>query len=720
MIEYYASCPKGFEQLLAEEITTLGGEFKRETVGGIWFLGNLSVAYRVCLWSRLASKILLPLAKSSVKNDQELYELVSTIPWEDHLSPQGRLWVDFTGTNHSIRNSQFGALKVKDAIVDRMRDRCGARPSVDKDSPNLIINVRLSKGNATVSLDLTGEGLHRRGYRLRQGIAPLKENLAAALLYRSRWPEIAAADGALLDPMCGSGTILIEAALMAADMAPGLKRSSFAFEHWLNHANDVWLELRQEAFDRIKIDKIPEIRGYDFNRTVIEAAEFNIAQAGLIGKVRVIAKPLEAFVKPTHKPIDTGLVLTNPPYGERLGDLDKLIPLYKQLGTSLRDEFVGWKAGVFTGNPDAAKNMGLRSNKKYKLFNGSIEAELLLFDVNETQFVNAPAPDRILTRPSDPYKVTEGAKMLINRLAKNKKQLNKWLKKNEIECYRLYDADMPEYSAAVDIYGDHVHIQEYQAPKSVAEEKAEQRFNDIVAAVKQELQQDESKISIKQRRRNRGKQQYERLDANTEERPPVYIEESGAEFEINLWDYLDTGLFLDHRPVRLKIREMARDKKFLNLFCYTATASVHAAIGGAKETVSVDLSNTYLNWAKRNFQLNRLRSDNHRFEQGDCVQWLNHCREGFDLIMLDPPSFSNSKKTDTVLDIQRDHVDMINRCMDILLPGGVLIFSNNLRSFKLDSGLSEQYDVEDYTKKSLDPDFARNAKIHSCWFIRKK
>ncbi len=720
MIEYYASCPKGLEQLLAEEITQLGGEFKRETIGGIWFLGGLSVAYRVCLWSRLANKVLLPLVKSSVANDKDLYELIASVPWEDHLSPNGRLWVDFAGTNRFIRNSQFGALKVKDAIVDRIRDRFGVRPSVDKENPNLIINVRLSKGKATVSIDLSGDSLHRRGYRLRQGFAPLKENLAAALLYRCRWPEIAADDGALLDPMCGSGTILIEAAMMAADIAPGLKRSSFAFEHWLNHSNDVWLELREQAQERINLDKIPEIRGYDFNRAVLEAAEFNVAQAGLIGKVRVTAKPLAAFKKPTHKPIDTGLVLTNPPYGERLGDLEQLIPLYRQLGTSLREEFVGWKAGVFTGNPDAAKNMGLRSNKKYKLYNGSIEAELLLFDVNETQFVNAPAPEHILTRPSDPYKVTEGAKMLINRLAKNKKQLGKWLNKNEIECYRVYDADMPEYSAAVDIYGDHVHIQEYQAPKSVDEEKVKQRFNDIVAAVKQELQGDESKISIKQRRRNKGKQQYERLNERADRRELMIVEESGARFEINLWDYLDTGLFLDHRPVRLKIRELSRGKKFLNLFCYTATASVHAAIGGAKETVSVDLSNTYINWSKRNFELNRLVSKNHRFEQADCVQWLNECRDGFDLILLDPPSFSNSKKTETVLDIQRDHVSMINRCMDLLLPGGLLIFSNNLRSFKLDESSLSNFDIENYTKKSLDPDFARNQKIHNCWLIRNK
>ncbi len=717
MYEFYANCPKGLEQLLQKEVIDLGGEFKRETVGGIWFESELATAYRICLWSRIANKVFLQLISAKVTTAEDLYECVSEIAWQDHISPNGKLWVDFQGSNRSIRNSQFGAVKVKDAVVDRLRNQFSVRPDVDKQSPNLIINARLAKGKLSLLLDLCGESLHRRGYRLDQGAAPLKENLAAGILYRSNWPNIAAQGGCLLDPMCGSGTFLIEAAMIAADMAPGLKRPVFAFEHWLNHENDHWLALREEARARIDLDKIPEIRGYDSDKRVLDAAQNNIERAGFYNKVRVLPKPLQEFKKPTHAELTPGLIITNPPYGERLGELEQLAGLYADLGNRLKTEFMGWQAGVFTGNPDAGKFMGLRSHKKYKLFNGTIPAELLMFDINEQSVVNAPPPIETLTSPRDPYKITEGAKMVINRLQKNLKHLGKWRDKQNVTCYRLYDADMPEYSAAIDVYGDYVHVQEYQAPKSIDEEKAQARLNDIIAAVKQVIQPDLEKTSIKTRRRNKGKSQYERLDSDKSN--AITCTEGSATFEINLWDYLDSGLFLDHRPIRQYIYEHAHNKKFLNLFCYTATASVHAALGGAKETVSVDMSKTYLNWAERNFRLNKLVSSKHRFEQADCLEWLTQCREGFDMIFLDPPTFSNSKRIQQVLDVQRDHVSLIKRCMELLNPGGLLIFSNNLRGFKLDAQALEKYTVKDYTQQSLDPDFKRNSKIHHCWLIEQ-
>ncbi|WP_317928693.1 bifunctional 23S rRNA (guanine(2069)-N(7))-methyltransferase RlmK/23S rRNA (guanine(2445)-N(2))-methyltransferase RlmL [Halioxenophilus sp. WMMB6] len=718
MHEFFSTCPKGLEPLLQQEVVSLGGEFQRETVGGVWFLASLAVSYRVCLWSRIANKVYLPLAVKPVTTAEQLYEVVADIPWEDHINPSGSLWIDFRGTNKYLRDTQFGALKAKDALVDRIRSRFGERPSVAKQNPDLTLSLRLAKGQLTVLLDLCGESLHRRGYRMEQGAAPLKENLAAGILYRCEWPALAKQGAPLLDPMCGSGTLLIEAALMAADIAPGLQRSSFAFERWLNHQNDIWLELREEAFARVDKNKIGEIRGYDIHRGVLDAAEHNIEDAGLAGYVRVSAKPVNEFKKPTHRDIGCGLIVTNPPYGERLGDVQALTTLYSDLGRSLREEFVGWQAGVFTGNPDLGKFMGLRSHKKYKLFNGSLPAELLLFNVQPEQFVNAPPPEAILTRPSDPYKVTEGARMVMNRLQKNLKQLSKWVKANNIECYRLYDADMPEYSAAVDLYGEYIHIQEYQAPKSVDEKRAAERFHDLVAAVKQVLQPDLDKISIKQRRRNKGKQQYERAEQASHR--TLVMREGDAQLEVNLWDYLDTGLFLDHRPVRKLIAEQALNKKFLNLFCYTATASVQAALGGARETVSVDMSHTYLEWAKRNFAKNNLRSNKHRFEQADCIEWLQRCREGFDLILLDPPTFSNSKRMQGVLDIQRDHPALIKRCMELLTADGLLIFSNNLRSFKLDNTLAEAYKVVDYHEQSIDPDFKRNQKIHQCWLLQHK
>lgn len=746
--QYFATCPKGLEGLLNTELQQLGGEDIRETVAGVYFTGDISMAYRACLWSRLANKILLPLASFEAGTQEELYDGVREIRWEEHLSPSGSLLVDFIGTSDAIRNTQFGALKVKDAIVDCLRDFSGERPSVAKRDPDLLVNVRLSKNKAIVSIDLSGESLHRRGYRVKQGSAPMKENLAAGILIRAGWPEIAAQGGALLDPMCGSGTILIEAALIAADIAPGLLRGSFGFERWLNHRSDIWLELRDEAFARKKAglgkENLPEIRGYDADVKVIRAAEENIVSAELDHWLRVSRKELKDFVRPTHKAMEFGLVLSNPPYGERLGEIESLKLLYAHLGERLRNEFQGWRAGVFTGNPDLGKQMGLRADKKYKFFNGTIPSELLMFSISSEAFVQSRVEqDARFSKDDDVRKVAEakvkienkkeqaaalsnGAQMLVNRLQKNLKQLEKWANKNDISCYRLYDADMPEYSAAIDIYRGQVqpnrapqlyaHVQEYAAPKSVDEDKAAGRFAEIEQAVPFALDIPDAHISYKQRRRNKGASQYEKLS----ERPTgdlFSVQEGAAKLHINMWQYLDTGLFLDHRPVRLMIADLAKDKRFLNLFCYTATASVHAAMAGARYTVSVDMSNTYLNWARKNFALNGLSESRNRLEQADCLKWLEQNDQQFDLILLDPPSFSNSKRMEDVLDVQRDHVQMIKHAISALAEGGTLIFSNNLRSFKLDHEALSAFTIEDISARTIDEDFKRNSKIHQCWLI---
>ena len=746
--QFFAACPKGLEGLLHQELKDLGATDTRETVAGVYFTGDLTLAYRVCLWSRLANKILLPLANFEVDSQEALYDRVREIPWQDHLSPNGSLLVDFVGTNDAIRNTQFGAVKVKDAIVDCLRDFSGERPSVAKRDPDLLVNARLSKDKLVLSIDLSGESLHRRGYRVKQGSAPMKENLAAGILIRAGWPEIAAQGGALIDPMCGSATLLLEGALIAADIAPGLGRASFGFERWLNHRNDIWLGLREEAFQRKKSGlakvQLPEIRGYDADVRVIRAAEENIISAELDHWLRVSRKELAEFKKPTHRAMEFGLVISNPPYGERLGEIESLKLLYAHLGERLRNEFQGWRAGVFTGNPELGKQMGLRADKKYKFFNGTIASELLMFSINSDAFVQSRVAQdarfseddeereaaeqkvRELAREEQAAALSNGAQMLVNRLQKNLKQLEKWASKNNVNCYRLYDADMPEYSAAIDIYRGQVqssrpaqlyaHVQEYAAPKSVDENRAAQRFMEIEKAVPFALDIPLANISYKQRRRNKGTSQYEKVS----EQPTgdlFSVQEGQARLHINMWQYLDTGLFLDHRPVRLMIADMAKDKRFLNLFCYTATASVHAALGGARYTVSVDMSNTYLNWARKNFALNGLSESRNRLEQADCLKWLENNDQLFDLILLDPPSFSNSKRMEDVLDVQRDHVDMIHNAMRALSEQGTLVFSNNLRSFKLDTEALAAYTIKDITASTIDEDFKRNPKIHQCWLI---
>lgn len=722
---FFASCPRGIEELLVDELLALQAADVRATVAGVYFSGDEALLYRSCLWSRLANKILLPLVQGSVPEKEALYALVHDIPWEQHFPAEASFRVDFIGTNKEIKHSNFGALVVKDAIVDRLRSVRGARPSVDRDNPDLVINAHLAKGQAQIALDLSGESLHRRGYRVAQGAAPLKENLAAALLLRANWPQIAKAGGPLLDPMCGSGTFLIEGAFMAADIAPGLLRDQFGFHRWSQFNSELFLSLKNEALEREQAGlaaDLPEIRGYDIDVRVIHKAEQNIHAAGLDKFVRVSQKALVDFKKPSHKELAEGLLICNPPYGERLGEIESLRVTYQQLSEVVKRELTGWQCAIFTGNPDLAKETRLRAKRKYKFFNGPIASELLLFDIvaqSDAQ-LTFPTPEETDNEVvvEEDASLSEGAQMVLNRITKNKKRLAPWVAREGVECYRVYDADIPEYAAAIDIYKNCLHIQEYAAPSSIDEQKAETRFQDLQRASASALSVESENIYAKQRKRNKGKQQYEKRYAGALDMQHFFtVREGQAQFYVNLQDYLDTGLFLDHRPLRLRIAAEAQGKSFLNLFCYTASASVHAALGGASDSLSVDMSNTYLEWAQRNFELNNIHRSRHKLERADCFDWLKKCRQGFDLILLDPPSFSNSKKMAGVLDIQRDHVQLVNRCMDILKPGGVLYFSNNLRKFKLDVILTQRYRVEEITHETLGPDFVNNPKIHHCWKI---
>jgi 23S rRNA (guanine2445-N2)-methyltransferase / 23S rRNA (guanine2069-N7)-methyltransferase len=276
---------------------------------------------------------------------------------------------------------------------------------------------------------------------------------------------------------------------------------------------------------------------------------------------------------------------------------------------------------------------------------------------------------------------------------------------------------MPEYAVAIDIYQDWAHVQEYQAPKSVDPEKAKQRLFEVMSAIPTALNIAESNVILKQRQRQSGKEQYEKLDQSKHE---MIVEEYGCDFIVNLKDYLDTGLFLDHRPVRKLIQDRANGKRFLNLFCYTATASVHAGQGGARSSLSVDMSNTYTEWARRNIELNEFSERNHQVERADCIEWLKQSRDVFDLIFMDPPTFSNSKKMADVLDIQRDHGDLLRLAMARLAKGGELIFSNNYRRFILDADLEQEFEVKNITHETFDPDFDRNSKIHQCYVIKHK
>ena len=700
MIEFFVTAPRGLEDLLAVELTDLGLDAVRPTRGGASFSGELPDAYRACLWSRLANRVLMPLARFEAADDDALYAGVSTIDWQDHIQADASLAVDFTGIKAQITHSRFASQRVKDAIVDQFRTQTGARPSVDIKTPDIRINVHMLRDQVTVALDLSGDSLHRRGYRDHGHIAPLKENLAASVLMRADWPTLAARGGGLVDPMCGSGTLLIEAAWLASDSAPGLMRTRFGFLHWPGHDASAWKDLVDQALERQEagLKHLPPIHGYDNDAEAVQRARDNVRQAGLAGLIEITRADL-AEARPTD-PDRPGLVATNPPYGERLADSHELVPLYLRLGDTLKRHFGGWRAVIVNG---AGCQIGLKPDKSWQLYNGPIECRLESFEIST----------------HDQGERSDPAIDFVNRLHKNQRQLKKWLQREGITCYRMYDADMPEYALAVDIYGtpegDWLHVQEYQAPASVDPARAQARLRAALSALPAALDIDPRRLVFKVRRRQRGREQYTRQGESGQ---MLEVREGPCRLWVNLTDYLDSGLFLDHRPVRQWIGSNAAGKRFLNLFCYTGAATVHAAMGGATSTTSVDLSKTYLDWLQRNLFLNQKNSPVHQLVHADCRQWLKHCRERFDLIFLDPPSYSNSKRMDSDLDIQRDHAELIRAAMDRLEPDGTLIFSTNLRRFELDPELKHDFQAQDRSNWSIPKDFQRNHRIHQCWFIQ--
>ena len=722
--QWFAACPKGLEALLATELTTLGASSTRETVAGVYFTGPVALGYRACLWSRLANRVLLPVARLEAVDSDTLYQQLRGVDWASLFGVDNSFAIDFSGENDAIRNTQFGAQRSKDAVVDWFTEAQGKRPAVARKDPDVRLNIRLSGEQAVLSLDFSGGSLHQRGYRLKGGAAPLKENLAAAILLRADWPGIAARGGALIDPMCGSGTLLLEGAMMAADIAPGLDRRRFGFEHWQGHNHDQWRAILADARGRAErglASTLPEIRGYDADPRVIRTAQENIARMGLEKVVRVAARSLDKFARPTHVSMPIGLLICNPPYGERLGEKDSLRNLYHELGEVMAREFSGWHAAVFTSDLELGKAIGLRSHKRYALWNGAIPAHLLLFELVDNQLrplpqaENAETPDEVASLPAG--ELSAGARMFANRIRKNRKRLAAWRKREQVQCYRVYDADMPEYAVAVDVYGERVCVAEYQAPKGVDPDAARRRLQDVQAALPDALGVAAADIVYKQRLRQRGTGQYEKQDSSGE---LISVIEGPARLLVNLQDYHDTGLFLDHRPLRRRLGVEAAAKDFLNLFCYTGSATVHAALGGARSTTSVDMSNTYLGWARKNLAHNGLDESGNVLIRENCLEWLARADSHYDLILLDPPSFSNSSGMSGSFDIQRDHVELVRATMARLRSGGQLYFSNNRRGFKLDSALEQEFQCEDITRATVDPDFQRNAKIHCCWLIRHR
>ncbi len=712
---WVATAPVGAASVLAEELAQFGAEQIRERSHDVKFQGTLEVGYRACLWSRTATRVLLSLGSVDATSSKSVYEAVKRIDWREHLAPGATLACDCSGGNESIRHTIYGSQLLKDAVCDSLRESTGERPNIRPERPDVLLHLHVEGATALVSLDFSGESLHRRGYRGEGGRAPLKENVAAAVLLRAGWPQIAEAGGVLLDPMCGSGTFLTEGALISADAAPAIDREYFGFLKWHGHDAELWARLRAEAQARRAARVVRRcILGSDIDSEAVRMAIANANQAGVADWLHVEKRALSELPRPKA---ETGLIIANPPYGERIGAESGLPALYSELGSVLRDRFQGWQAAILTGNPPLARNLGVYAKRTHRVFNGTIECRLLRFDLNEAS-AQRPAEEVRADWSSRP-----GAQMFANRLRKNLQRLDPWSAREQIDCFRVYDADMPEYAFAIDLYGResrHVYVQEYAPPKSVNQESARERRREALAVLPEVLGVPLPQVHTRVRKPQKGTEQYEKRDSAAERHA---VQEGGLKFWVNFHDYLDTGLFLDHRIVRSMLRVWAKDADFLNLFCYTGSATVYAAAGGARSTVGVDLSNTYLDWAHENLVLNGFRGDNHELYRADCLAWLEEQESGgarFDLILLDPPTFSNSKRMEGVLDVQRDHVGMIRRSLKLLRPAGRLVFSTNYTRFKLDTEALSDLAVEDISAATVPKDFERHARIHKCFVVRFK
>lgn len=712
MQSFLALTSPGIEVLLADEIKNLGGKQVVQKPEGVYFSASMALGYKISLWTRLATRVMLKLGEGEALNKDQLFKAASSINWLEHFTSETTFAIDFVGYSEEIRNSQFGGLTIKDAIVDQFREQGHERPNVDKKTPQISFQARLLRDHVSIYLDFSGRGLFQRGYREHSGAAPLKENLAAALIIRSGW--LADTSKPLVDPMCGSGTILIEAVAMATKQAPSIYRASWGFESWLKHDDDLW----HDQLNKAKNDSATALHdaqnsslkvfGVDIDPRVINTAQQNARNANV---QRFIEFKCQNTNDMKNAFGHSGTILFNPPYGERIGELPELIENFVLFGQKLKSQFIDWRVAILTANVELLSMLKLSSFKRYKFKNGPLDCQLALYNVDSKQL----AKDAV--NPESSFAEEDSA--FANRLKKNGKSLKGWLKSNQIDCYRLYDADIPEYNVAIDIYGDYLVIQEYAAPKTIDEQKATKRLQEVLYWAPKVLQVPTDKVILKTRAKQTGKNQYQRVDKSKQS---IIVNEHGALFKINLWDYLDTGLFLDHRKTRQIVAKKSKNKSLLNLFAYTGSVSVQAALHGASSITTVDMSNTYLNWAQDNFNLNKLNGHKYQFIQADCLDWLKKNTTAFDIIFIDPPTFSNSKRMEDSFDVQRDHVDLITDALKSLADGGEIFFTNNKRNFKMDFDAMEALGVKAQAMSDItrDKDFARNKHIHNSWSITRK
>lgn len=755
LIEFFATCPQGFEHVLADELKRLRVKRVRPLKSGVAFFGSKTDGYRICLWSRIASRVLRVMGRVDATSADALYQGAKALPWERFVGPRATISVTARGGNDALRNSQFSALKVKDAVCDALREVRGIRPDVAPHRPDVALWVSIHNKKATISLDYAGESLHRRGYRV-QGEsveAPLKEALAAGMLVWGGWERLASParrraqakredkEGLVdapvfIDPTCGRATLVIEAAMMATDRAPGLSRDYWGFEGHADFDADAFDRLLAEADDRFEegLQHAPLLIGSDIDPKALDIAKGNARRAGLAGVIQFacanisqLPDLLDHFGVNQAQP---GFIAFNPPYGVRLMR-DSLQAFYQDAAAGLACLSPAWRMCVITPDTLFDSAVGFDATRTLAVYNGALEATLRDFQLGtscneQLNLVTLEGKDVTVT-------VSSGhAEQFAARFRKMLKTRRKWAAKHDIHAYRIYDADLPDYAVAVDIFEEkdthalYVLVSEYQAPKEIDPQKAARRFRDACSVVQALCDVPEERLFTRVRRQDKGGSQYQQA---THQSQRILVEEDGLCVEVDLSGYLDTGLFLDHRMTRALVGSLARGKRFLNLFAYTGVATLHAAAQGAQETTTVDMSQTYLDWARRNMQHCGFTGPEHHFVRADVLSWVEQQVAGscsaeglYDVVFLDPPTFSNSKTMgQRTWDIQRDHVQLLAQVIRLVAPGGTIVFSGNLRSFKLDEqavsalGLT----IENITAQTIPEDFSRNPRIHFCYLLTK-
>ena len=710
-----AACAFGLEAVVKRELQALGIEASIGNPGRVHFHGSRETICQANLWLRTADRVLIRVAEFAAPDFDALFENTRAIAWGQLLPVDA----EFPVTGRSIK-SQLTSVPacqraVKRAIVDAMRRDHGCQELPETGS-TYKIDAALLNDIATLTIDTTGRSLHRRGYRTMISQAPLKETLAAAMVMLSYWRR----DRPLVDPFCGSGTVPIEAALIGRNIAPGAHRE-FAFHHWADFPDELWRVARGQAIEAELPPMEQRLVGRDIDGKALRAARENALRAGVGDDIHFQSGAMQDLTSKRR----FGCLITNPPYGQRIGEVRELDELYGQIPEVLR-KLPTWSHYVLTAFPRFEQTLGRSADRRRKLYNGRIECTYYQFhgpkpvqDVAEEGSVEKPFVHASGTAAFGQLdeKAKHQAELFASRLSKRARHLRRWPTRRDITCYRLYERDIPEIPLVVDRYEDHLHLTEYERPHD-RDPAQHANWLDLMAKTAGEtLEVPPTNVFLKRRGRQRGSTQHGKVDDSGNR---IVVREGGLKFIVNLQDYVDTGLFLDHRVTRQMVREESEGKTFLNLFAYTGSFTVYAASGGAKRTVSVDLSKVYLDWADDNLGINRLGGDQHERIAHDVKRFIHEHPPGemYDLVVFDAPTFSNSKRTEDDWDVQRDSLPLLSALMPLVRKGGVVYFSNNFRRFKFEASELAATQIHEISKQTVPEDF-RNKRIHRCWRIVK-